>query len=194
MKFRKCHVTNSSSSSFVCDICGRVESGWDIGLEHAEMYECVNGHTFCWDESLISNKDDLIKLILEKSWNEYYDSKNNKVIVSEDELINMGNYELIDLVSGGEGYYYVPEELCPICNFIEYSESDLCSYLLKEYGISRDEVFAEVKAFNKRRKKLYNNEYITYVCRKFKLNPIEIVSSWKDKFGTYEKFKNYLKG
>ena len=36
--------------------------------------------------------------------------------------------------------------------FIEYSEYDLSAYLLKEYGISRDEVFAEVKQFNKRRK------------------------------------------
>lgn len=30
MKYRKCHVTNSFSSSFVCDICGRIESGFDM--------------------------------------------------------------------------------------------------------------------------------------------------------------------
>lgn len=45
MKFRKDFVTNSSSSSFVCDICGNVESGWDMSLQEAEMVECVNGHT-----------------------------------------------------------------------------------------------------------------------------------------------------
>lgn len=92
------------------------------------------------------------------------------------------------------GYYEVPECLCPICNFIEYSESDLSKYLLKEYGVSRDEVFAEVKALNKRRKKLYDNEYITYVCKKFDLNPTEIVAEWKEKFGTYTAFKEYLRG
>ena len=92
------------------------------------------------------------------------------------------------------GYYEVPECVCPICQFIEYSEYDLSACLLKEYGIPRDEVFAEVKQFNKRRKKLYENEYITYVCKKFELNPTEIVAEWKDKFGTYSEFKKWLRG
>ena len=86
----------------------------------------------------------------------------------------------------------VPECFCPICNFIEYSQSDLARYLLKEYGISRDEVFEEVKKANKRRKKLYDNEYITYVCKKFDLNPTEIVASWKERFETYSEFSKYL--
>jgi len=32
-------VSNSSSSSFTCDISGRTESGWDMGLGDAEMVE-----------------------------------------------------------------------------------------------------------------------------------------------------------
>ena len=28
--------------------------------------------------------------------------------------------------------------------------------------------------------------------KKFDLNPTEIVASWKEKFGTYAKFKEYL--
>lgn len=189
IKYRKCHVTNSSSSSFVCDICGRVESGWDIGVEDAEMYECVNGHTFCWDEALINygDKEDLIRMILEEGWNKTY----SRDIIPEEKLNNM---EWEDLMEFTENGYCVPEGFCPICNFIEYSESDLSKYLLKEYGISRDEVFAEVKAFNKRRKKLYDNEYITYVCKRFNLNPTEIVAGWKDRFGTYEAFNKYLRG
>ena len=188
MKYRKCHVTNSSSSSFVCDICGRVESGWDMGINEAEMYECVNGHTFCWDEALDVNKEDLIKMILEEGWNKTYEE-----VITEEELNNMEMEDIInDIIP--YGYCAVPECFCPICNFIEYSESDLSKYLLKEYGISRDEVFAEVKAFNKRRKKLYDNEYITYVCKRFNLNPTEIVAGWKDRFGTYEAFNKYLRG
>lgn len=35
MKFRKDFVTNSSSSSYVCEICGRTESGWDMELSEA---------------------------------------------------------------------------------------------------------------------------------------------------------------
>ena len=52
MKYRKDFVTNSSSSSFVCEICGRSESGYDMSLEDAGMYECVNGHVFCQDEAM----------------------------------------------------------------------------------------------------------------------------------------------
>ena len=92
-----------------------------------------------------------------------------------------------------DGYYEVPECMCPICQFIEYSEYDLSAYLLKEYDISRDEVFAEVKKLNKRRRKLYENEYITYVCKKFDLDPAEIVAGWKERFNTYRAFKNWLR-
>lgn len=47
MKLRSGFVSNSSSSSFVCDVCGDIESGWDISHEEAGMYECENGHVFC---------------------------------------------------------------------------------------------------------------------------------------------------
>lgn len=196
MKFRKDFVTNSSSSSFICEICGRVESGWDMGLSEAEMMECVNGHTFCVDESLdYPDKKDLIKMILENEWNEdIWDSEiRDYRDYTEMELEEMEEEYLFDNFCSESGYYSVPECVCPICNFLEYSEYDLSKYLLKEYGIPREEVFAEVKKYNKRRKKLYENEYITYVCKKFDLNPAEIVAGWKDKFGTYNKFLKYLK-
>lgn len=195
MKFRKDFVTNSSSSSYVCEICGRSESGWDIGLSECEMMECVNGHVFCCYEALERpTKKEMIKIIMENAWNRRWSSTTySDVEVSEDELLEMDEDTLFDDFMSDGGYYEVPECVCPICQFIEYSEYDLSAYLLKEYGVSRDEVFAEVKQLNKRRKKLYENEYITYVCKKFDLNPIEIVAGWKEKFGTYHKFKESLR-
>ena len=47
MKIRKGFVTNSSSSSYICEICEEVVSGYDMGLEEAGMVECEAGHTFC---------------------------------------------------------------------------------------------------------------------------------------------------
>lgn len=197
MKYRLDFVTNSSSSSFICEICGRVESGWDMSVSEAGMMECVNGHTFCEDEALdMPDKKEMIKMILENEWNaDRWDSNIREYRdYTEEELNELEEDDLFNKFCCSEDYNYgVPECVCPICNFIEYSEYDLSKYLLKEYGISRDEVFSEVKKFNKRRKKLYENEYITYVCQKFDLNPTEIVAGWKEKFGTYEKFSEYLR-
>lgn len=198
MKFRLDYVTNSSSSSYVCEICGRTESGWDLGLRDCEMMECVNGHVFCYDEALpLPSKKEMIKTILENKWNERseYDCTIHKhvvIIYAKDELLEKDEDTLFfDFYN--DGHYDVPESVCPICQFIEYSEYDLSAYLLKEYGVSRDEVFAEVKKLNKRRRKLYENEYITYVCKKFDLNPTEIVAGWKERFNTYNEFKKWLK-
>ena len=198
MKFRKDFVTNSSSSSYICEICGRTESGFDMSLSDCEMMECINGHIFCCDEALEKpSKTELVKTILENEWHKTskynwstgnYDEKE----YTESELLEFDDDNLFcDFCTEG-GYWNVPECMCPICQFIEYSEYDLSAYLLKEYGVSRDEVFEEVKKFNKRRRKLYDNEYITYVCKKFDLNPTEIVAGWKEKFDTYREFKKYL--
>lgn len=190
MKFRKDFVTNSSSSSYICEICGRTESGWDMGLSEAEMVCCVNGHTFCSDERLPISKEELIKQIL--SYEEDCDEDGKH---SADELVNMEVDDLDEIfLYLDDMRWEIPEEFCPICQFIEYSEYDLSRYLERVYGVNRDEVFNKVKEINKRRKKLYENEYITEVCTRFNLNPSEVVASWKERFGTYADFKKYLRG
>lgn len=191
MKYRKDFVTNSSSSSYVCEICGAEASGWDIGLSDAEMVECENGHTICESCMLPVPRDEVIQEILsyQKEYAEYCDE-----IHSEEELQAMNDDQLLQaLFSLSEGRYSVPEGLCPICQFIEYSNGDLAEYLEKEYKVSRDEVFAEIKKLNKRRKKLYDSEYVVEVCKRFNLNPAEIIVSLKDRFGTYRAFKEYIR-
>lgn len=189
MKYRKDYVTNSSSSSYVCEICGRTESGWDLGLSEADMVECVNGHVFCLEEMLSVPRETMLKLIkqdMEYAWSDLSD-------MTEEELQKKTDDELTELMLKCEdGYYGVPEESCPICQFIEYSNHDLAKYLEKEYGVSRDEVFAKVKELNKRRKKLYDSEYITEVCSRFGLNPTKIVAGLKSRFSTYRAFYDYI--
>lgn len=43
MKIRSCFVSNSSSSSFICDACGSAEESYD-GEGHTQ---CEIGHEFC---------------------------------------------------------------------------------------------------------------------------------------------------
>jgi len=51
MKIRSGFVSNSSSSSFVCNVCGTVESGMDMSASDFDMETCCNGHTFCLDHA-----------------------------------------------------------------------------------------------------------------------------------------------
>lgn len=47
MKIRAGFVSNSSSSSFMCEVCNEMFSGWDASLSEFECAECEHGHTFC---------------------------------------------------------------------------------------------------------------------------------------------------
>jgi len=47
VKKRSYFVSNSSSSSFICEVCGCTESGMDWGVSDADMFHCENGHTVC---------------------------------------------------------------------------------------------------------------------------------------------------
>lgn len=44
MKERTSLVSNSSSSSFICSICGQIEAAMDASLEDMDMVSCLNGH------------------------------------------------------------------------------------------------------------------------------------------------------
>jgi len=61
MKVRKGFVSNSSSSSFVCDVCGESVSGMDMSYDEAEMVCCTNGHDFCEVHLLGKNTLDVLQ-------------------------------------------------------------------------------------------------------------------------------------
>ena len=72
MKIRTGFVSNSSSSSFVCNYCGAVEAGYDMGLDEAGMIKFNCGHTVCEGhcegtdlEEFKNTKDEIIEYIKE---------------------------------------------------------------------------------------------------------------------------------
>jgi len=70
MKTRNGFVSNSSTSSFVCNICGEVEAGMDLCLSDVEMVECEYDHTFHIDCAGLNEEG---KKILEGDEDERYE-------------------------------------------------------------------------------------------------------------------------
>lgn len=201
MKIRSGFISNSSSSSFVCDVCGYTESGWDMTLEEAEMYECENGHTFCAEHLISLNKENLEKYINHiiekeeikeediKDWLDLHDYKDLSEIKDISDIEDLSK----EYGYGEGGRYGIPEYCCPLCNFEELSQSDAREYLYKTTGISPSIVFEEIKKINKRRKKLRDSEYVSYVLNKQGRTETELLNEIEERFkGSYKEFRKFL--
>ena len=202
MKIRKGFVSNSSTTSFTCDVCGEEVSGQDMSASEAEMIECAGGHVYCEHHS---DKNYMKKLtkesvlsILEDCYCE--DSKIEEIekeieSLSESEfkkwLENEGGEILEEEISSnGE----TPCELCAVCNMEILTQDMMVDYLAKTTNITRDEVFRIIKQENKRRKKLYPIEYIEYVAKKQNTTEKEFCKEIKSKFKTYDELHTFIYG
>ena len=87
-KIRQGFVSNSSSSSFVCNISGEAYEGHDGDYSGIDYAQCVKGHEYVYD-----------------GFNEVGEWINSDSDEDRD-----------DGVSFDDRMYEVPEEICPICN------------------------------------------------------------------------------
>lgn len=150
------------------------------------MFECMNSHVICDEHMLTPPRDKLLEFMtqINNSMREVYR-------LSEDEITEMSDDELIEGILE-EWCYEMPEEFCPICQFEEYSSRDMANYLFAEYKVPKSEVFDIIKKKNKRRKKVYDFEYINFVTEKFGLHLEDIQASFRKKYNTYSEFKHNI--
>jgi len=204
LKHRLSFVTNSSSSSFICDICGESHSGWDLSPYDIGGGRCINGHKFCncfdnFDVDKSKLKEELtiqIKNQIEAT-QEYThcteETRKKWINEYQNDLaeLSKGDTDIDDLV---KSYFDdgLPMCMCPICSMQTFSDVDMANYLYKLYHVDRGLVFAEIKKNNKRRRKLYDSEYIDYVCNQQKITTDELMTNIKRDFKTYDEFLESL--
>jgi len=175
MKIRKCFVSNSSSSSYICDICGEEVSGYDLSLEDIEMFECENNHIFCEEHLKEDIKEiEIIKeFLLNKNSNSSKEDKEKlkemlKNNINEDEIIE--HFE--EYGKNSEGRYSLPSKFCPLCQLDYLTSDDLIYYLLKRSNLSKEDILKEIKLSFKNVNELKNEEKLKVHLRKLKLNKI----------------------
>lgn len=210
MKARNDFVTNSSSTSYICKITGHKETFWDSELYQDYGYVmCDNEHIFL-AEFVLDDVDVLANKTLEQMKQEiiaYYQkrityndkwgwsSASDKAMLYDIERCNDDEIKAFyEDFYNDTNEFDVRLEQCPICQMEVIAQDDLKNYLSKKFGITEDEAFAFVKSKNKRRKKLYDHEYINYVCVQINITEDEIIKTIKECFNkNYQAFQNYLK-
>ena len=134
MKIRLGFVSNSSSSSFTCDVCNKTYSGWDACPSEFNHQDCVEGHTFC--DAKMCN---IAKFIALREKGEETDW--DKAWAEDPKCYE--NYEKYGLID--DYLYEVPVEFCPICQMQVISQSDCEKYLYKKYNMTNKELAKEIR-------------------------------------------------
>lgn len=194
MKIRSGFVSNSSSSSFVCDLCGNAESGYDMSIQDADMFRCTDcGKEYCISHKLSPSDDELSKWYLD-----YLDKK-----ISENILDNCSYYK--NIVNGGdkkkilEAEQYLNDkrsrlekEKSDFANNLSTGEMDVRDFIRESYDEWHYEhpgCFCPICNL----KALPKEETLKYVLKRFNLSEDGVLKEIKDKFNNFEGLKEYLK-
>ena len=154
MKYRKSFVTNSSSSSFVCDVCGSVETGYDASLSDFDMSRCTNGHEFCnyHAEGLEGDKKQALLELLDatieyRTRSSYYTEEEVEEVREDKRKLEDGKLdedEIDDMIKDyGDGEVSPAE--CPICTMSTIKDDELVQFLLKTLNTTKESARSDIK-------------------------------------------------
>lgn len=146
MKRRAGLVSNSSSSSYTCDVCGHTESGFDCELSDFGMFECEHGHTCC-DEHHVEltpeAAEELVKMAIEEGWIGEKTAARAEELIKDGELTSDWVYRQSSEIIGER--YERNYKTCPICQMTSFTDDDILRYLLKRSGAKRKDIEEEIR-------------------------------------------------
>ncbi len=142
MKTRSGFVSNSSSTSFTCEVCSHTGSGMDAGLEDFGFIECAEEHIFCEDHEAKANLS--IERMRKEMLSCCIDEEKDKFSQMPDEKITEA-FEEFDWDEGGTSSCCKMIEFCPICQLTEIRDKDILAYLFQKFGVNRSQVVAEMQ-------------------------------------------------
>ena len=155
MKVRLGFVSNSSSSSFMCDLSYQTEGGYDCSPSDVGMVSCENGHTFMEEFKLGDGDFDLKETVVqfvadndENKWSEKVTVEEAMQVMNDEGVTTLD--EFIEVVKdnwdedyGSDG---CPAAQCPICMMHDLPPHEMFAYLIKKMGKSRQTVVSEIRA------------------------------------------------
>lgn len=167
MKIRTGFVSNSSSSSFICDVSGETYSGYDAGLEDFYLYQCENDHTFLEDYLTgdINDGEELYKFMLKSLTNDMkydickkYSKKHTYDLTLEQieeakqlalekikEVKEEGTYDDLLHEYTSEFRYNLPSCFCPICSLDKFKDKEFKKYMIKISSKTEEQIKKEIK-------------------------------------------------
>ena len=136
MKIRTGFVSNSSSSSFVCDVCGHNVSGMDMGMKEADMYQCgAFGHIYCESHT---KAIDSFTVEDKRAWLAGTSQGESWETASQEEVEKTFDKNAWDFRYGTHASH------CPICALSNITDAQLLEYLLKSRNITRENLKEEI--------------------------------------------------
>lgn len=203
MKFRKGFVTNSSSTSYICDISGeKSDVVWDsVSAQECGYAVCSLEHIFLEEFTIEVSDEEILEWLkpFRENMRNWYEAEDYEDVVEEFTRIGtVSEEEREDFINwcrrniGGFEDSLLPIE-CPICQMQEFSTYDLQRYLEKKTNVTDEEVLEYVKSKNKRRRRTYTIDHVDYALMKLKMSMKEVKDEIREKFKNYKEFNEYLR-
>ncbi len=147
MKTRQGFVSNSSSSSFVCDVSGEGYEGWDGDYGDIRQACCANGHSFS-SEYMLAEGSQLSTADKRSYMLEHGDNDRDTVAfkaATEGQIEQWWLDEWEEDYEDDLDYFDLSEAKCPICQFQKACDRDIMAYLLKHTATSREEMLTNLR-------------------------------------------------